>query len=211
MLSFVDIIYSIILLGGIPYGSLLNSFTNKKLKQYMCVCAGVAITLTLNGITGSIHSFVTICGSYAISLLLPRSRYLPLVSFVFVLVSFGVLFLVLLWFGDILELSRKFPKQILSISKTFPGSFQAMSKTCPRDVQDMSKLCSTHVQVMSKTSKTWQIHIEHMSNTCPKHVQRMFKQCLSHVQHMSKTCPKYIQSMSSTTYPKHVLVNRFSR
>ena len=82
-MSLLDLIYLLLLISSIPLGCLVKSCGRSKQKEWLCFMCGVSITLGLNGVYGSIHSFLTIVGNYAI-VKLCKVRYCPLVSFVFV-------------------------------------------------------------------------------------------------------------------------------
>lgn len=87
-MSTTDWLYLSMLLGSIPYGHLVKISGSPARKQFLCMAAGIGLSLALVGLKGILHSFVTVLGTYLIVLSLGPRRS-EWIAFLFV---FGYLF-----------------------------------------------------------------------------------------------------------------------
>lgn len=72
------------LVGSIPYGHLVKISGSPARKQFLCMAAGIGLSLLLVGVWGMMHSFVAILGTYLIAISLgPRRCEWVAFSFVF--------------------------------------------------------------------------------------------------------------------------------
>lgn len=72
-MSTTDWLYLSMLLGSIPYGHLVKVSGSPARKQFLCMTAGIVLSLALVGVKGILHSFATVLGTYLIVLSLgPR-------------------------------------------------------------------------------------------------------------------------------------------
>lgn len=65
-MSTTDWLYLAMLVGSIPLGHLVKISGSPARKQFLCMAAGVCLSLALVGVWGILHSFVTILGTYLI-------------------------------------------------------------------------------------------------------------------------------------------------
>lgn len=82
-MSWLDIVYLLLLIASIPLGVAIKSCQYRTLRELICLTFGVSITLALNGLKGSLHSLFTIVINFLILKCFHKSSYSALISFLF--------------------------------------------------------------------------------------------------------------------------------